>query len=87
MPILGSRGAGAVKGFGLTSGGFGAPYDIDFLLIAGGGAGGNYISYNLVEEAEEQEVIELLMEQLQHQALLVEEALQKVYFLFEKEKF
>jgi hypothetical protein len=46
MPILGSRGGGAVKGFGLTSGGFGAPYDIDFLLIAGGGAGGNYTSYN-----------------------------------------
>ena len=40
-----------------------------------------------LEEAEEQEVIELLMEQLQHQALLVEEALQKVYFLFEQEKF
>jgi hypothetical protein len=45
MPILSSRGGGAVKGFGLTSGGFGAPYDIDFLLIAGGGAGGNYLSY------------------------------------------
>ena len=46
MPILSSRGGGAVKGFGLTSGSFGAPYDIDFLLIAGGGAGGNYPSYN-----------------------------------------
>jgi mucin-19 len=47
MPILGSRGGGAVKGFGLTSAGFGAPYDIDFLLIAGGGAGGNYPSNNV----------------------------------------
>jgi hypothetical protein len=41
----------------------------------------------VVAEAEEQEVIELLTEQLQQQVLLVEEALQKVYFLFEKENF
>ena len=40
MPILGSFGAGAARGLGLTSGG-GNPVDVDYLVIAGGGAGFN----------------------------------------------
>ena len=38
MPIIGSRGGGSVKGFGLTAGA--APIDVDYLVVAGGGAGG-----------------------------------------------
>jgi hypothetical protein len=39
MPVLSTRGAASVKGFGLTS--FSrAPYSIDFLVIGGGGGGG-----------------------------------------------
>ena len=38
MPILGSFGAGSAKGFGLT-GKSAAPIDVDYLVVAGGGAG------------------------------------------------
>lgn len=41
MPLIGSRGAGSGKGFGLTSGGKNPPVDVDYLVIAGGGNGGN----------------------------------------------
>ena len=38
MPILSSRGAGSAKGFGLTAGGgISYPFDIEFLVVAGGG--------------------------------------------------
>jgi hypothetical protein len=38
MPLLSTRGAASAKGFGFTAGlGLGAPYTIDFLIIAGGG--------------------------------------------------
>jgi hypothetical protein len=37
MPILGSRAAGAASAFGLTSGGI--ALEVDYLLVAGGGAG------------------------------------------------
>ena len=39
MPIIGSFGAGSAGGYGQRKGGL-QPYDIDFLLVAGGGAGG-----------------------------------------------
>jgi hypothetical protein len=48
MPILGSRGAGSASAFGLTAG-VGVPYDVDFLVIAGGGAGG-YGDFNVTGE-------------------------------------
>jgi len=38
MPILGSRGAGSASAFGLTSGA--AKIELDYLVVAGGGAGG-----------------------------------------------
>jgi hypothetical protein len=38
MPLLGSRGAGSAKGFGLTAGGV-KPVDFDYLVVAGGGGG------------------------------------------------
>jgi hypothetical protein len=38
MPILSSRGAGSITGFGFTSG---VPkIELDYLVVAGGGAGG-----------------------------------------------
>ena len=37
MPILGSRGAAAASAFGFTSGGI--ALEVDYLLVAGGGAG------------------------------------------------
>jgi hypothetical protein len=38
MPLLGTRGAGSAKGFGLTAGrSISYPFDIEFLVIAGGG--------------------------------------------------
>ena len=37
MPIIGSFGAGSAGGYGQRKGGL-QPYDIDFLLVAGGGA-------------------------------------------------
>ena len=40
MPILGSFGAGSARGLGLTSGGRG-PYTMEYLVVAGGGAGGS----------------------------------------------
>jgi len=42
MPLLGTRGAISIKGYGLTAGaGFGAPYNIDYLILGGGGGGGS----------------------------------------------
>jgi len=38
MPILSSRGAGSIKGFGFTSGA--GKIELDYLVVAGGGAGG-----------------------------------------------
>jgi hypothetical protein len=38
MPLLGTRGAGSVKGFGFTEGV--KPVQVDYLVVAGGGAGG-----------------------------------------------
>jgi hypothetical protein len=38
MPLLGSRGAGSAKGFGLTAGGV-KPVDFDYLVVAGGAGG------------------------------------------------
>ena len=40
MPILGSIGAGSARGLGLTSGGR-SPYTMEYLVVAGGGAGGS----------------------------------------------
>ena len=37
MPLQSTRGGASAKGFGFTAGGLGAPYTIDFLIIAGGG--------------------------------------------------
>ena len=40
MPIIGSKGGGSVGGLGGIGGGAAAsPYNIDFLVIASGGAG------------------------------------------------
>jgi len=39
MPLIGTFGAGSAKGFGLTSGG-GVPFDVQYLVVAGGGSGG-----------------------------------------------
>ena len=36
MPILGSFGAGAAKGFGF-SGASGTPYNVQYLIVGGGG--------------------------------------------------
>jgi hypothetical protein len=40
MPLLGTRAAGSIKGFGLTSGQARKPYSASYLVIAGGGGGG-----------------------------------------------
>lgn len=39
MPLIGTFGAGAGRAFGLTAGG-GFPFNVEYLVIAGGGAGG-----------------------------------------------
>ena len=39
MPLIGTFGAASAKGLGLTSGG-GVPFDVQYLIVAGGGAGG-----------------------------------------------
>ncbi len=39
MPLIGTFGAGAGRAFGLTAGG-GFPFNVQYLVIAGGGAGG-----------------------------------------------
>ena len=39
MPLLGTFGAASAKGLGLTSGG-GVPFDVKYLVVAGGGSGG-----------------------------------------------
>ena len=57
MPILGSIGGGSAGGFGQRKGGKG-PYDIDFLVVAGGGSGGGEIGGEV-----EQVVIELQLKQ------------------------
>ena len=43
MPLLGSRGAGAAKGFGFSAGGT-PPIDVDYLVVAGGAGGGGACS-------------------------------------------
>ena len=40
MPLLSTRGANAAKGFGLTGGAGRRPYNVNYLVIAGGGGGG-----------------------------------------------
>ena len=40
MPLFGSFGAASGRGFGFTSGGQG-PYDVDYVVVAGGGNSGN----------------------------------------------
>ena len=46
MPILGSRGAGSAKGFGITSG-VAKTYAASYLVIAGGGGGSGGSSFML----------------------------------------
>ena len=41
MPIISSKGAASVSALGgIGGGGFGPPYDIEFLVVAGGASGG-----------------------------------------------
>ena len=39
MPLIGTFGAGAAKGFGQTRGG-GSPYNVQYLVVGGGGGAG-----------------------------------------------
>jgi hypothetical protein len=62
MPLLGSRGGGSAKGFGLTAGGA-APVNVDYLVVAGGGSGG-VVEVELELEVELEVIEHLFLEEL-----------------------
>ena len=60
MPLLSTRGAGSAKGFGLTAG---ESWDgtVDYLVIAGGGAGGlsyDYAALTFLRKIQNQKAFE-----------------------------
>jgi hypothetical protein len=60
MPLLGSRGSGSARGFGFAGARQRGPYEIEFLIVAGGGG---VVALTQVEE------VELAVTELLHKLL------------------